>query len=238
MNTAIVMPAMNEEQSIGKVLMELNSLYDTTVIVVDDFSTDATVEIAKNHSAVVLKHTSNLGAWRATQTGIRYALKSGFHWVITCDADGQHTLESVSALIEESNNNIDCLIGSCTARGSTGRHIAWHFFKFVSGLDVSDLTSGLRMYNRKAMRVLASRQATMFEYQDVGVLIMLKKLNMSVKEISVKMNQRENGISRIFHSWLAVFRYLLYTLVLSLTKIGPHKANKYHKELISKANNE
>jgi hypothetical protein len=180
----------------------------------------------------------NLGAWRATQTGIRYAIKQGFERVITCDADGQHTAESIGALLYAADACDDCVIGSCTSRGSAGRHIAWGVFKSISGLPVSDLTSGLRLYSRKAMQVLASRQATMFEYQDVGVLLMLKKLNMKIVEVPVTMNQRENGISRIFHSWLAVFRYLLYTLVLSVTKIGPQKANKYHKTLTSKANSE
>lgn len=238
MKTAIILPAMNESASIRQVVSSLNASFDFEIIVVDDGSKDNTAVRAKRAGATVLQHVTNLGAWRATQTGIRFALKQRFERVITCDADGQHTLEAVKQLVNSAEESSDCLIGACTSRGSKGRHIAWRFFKTLSGLNVSDLTSGLRLYSHSAMVVLASRQATMFEYQDVGVLLMLKKLNMNVGEVPVQMIERENGISRIFHSWMAVFRYLIYTLVLSLTKIGPNKAQKYHAQLTSKANNE
>jgi len=232
---AIIIPAMNESGSIAGVLQSIKKQFDCMLIVVDDASSDTTALIAKRNGAVVLPHTINLGAWRATQTGIRYALKKGMDRVITCDADGQHPVEALLALIESAPKNNDCTIGACTSRGSAGRHVAWRVFKRISGLHVSDLTSGLRLYSRPAMRVLASTQATMFEYQDVGVLLMLKKLNMACSEVTVEMKQREDGISRIFHSWFAVFKYLLYTLILSVTKIGPHEVAKYHKQLTAGA---
>lgn len=232
---AIIIPAMNESSSIQDVLQGIRDRFDCMVIVVDDASSDETALIAKQCGAVVLPHAINLGAWRATQTGIRYALKRGIGRVITCDADGQHPVEALIALINSAPDNNDCTIGSCTSRGSAGRHIAWGTFKRLTGLDVSDLTSGLRVYSRKAMRVLASPQATMFEYQDVGVLLMLKKLNMPCSEVEVKMQPREDGISRIFHSWIAVMKYLIYTLILSVTKIGPHEVAKYNKRLTAGA---
>lgn len=237
MKTALILPAMNEARSISRVVVALKEAFDLTIIVIDDGSVDDTAHLAKASGAIVIKHVANLGAWRATQTGIRYALKKGYERVVTCDADGQHTAEAVSRLLKQ-QNYVDCLIGACTSRGSAGRHITWRFFKALSGVNVTDLTSGLRLYNSRAMRVLASKQATMFEYQDVGVLLMLKQLGMKVEEVPVQMNKRENGISRIFHSWVAVFRYLIYTLVLSLTKIGPQKADVYHAKLTSKVNSE
>lgn len=228
---AIVIPAMNESGSIKGVLQSLQSAFECTIIVVDDASSDDTAIIAKQQGAVVLPHSVNLGAWRATQTGIRYALKMGINRVITCDADGQHPTSALTKLLKEAPEGNDCTIGACISRGGAGRHIAWRFFKRLSGVNVSDLTSGLRLYSRSAMQVLASRQATMFEYQDVGVLLMLKKLGMKCSEVDVTMIEREDGISRIFHSWLAVCKYLLYTLILSITKIGPHEVAKYHKQL-------
>lgn len=218
---AIIIPAMNESRSIESVLQRIQERFDCVLIVVDDASQDDTASIAKRCGAVVLPHTINLGAWRATQTGIRYALKKGMHRVITCDADGQHPVDALVSLVEKAPSDNDCTVGACTSRGSLGRHVAWRIFKRISGVDVSDLTSGLRLYSRPAMRVLASYQATMFEYQDVGVLLMLKKLRMKCSEVNVVMEKREDGISRIFHSWFAVLKYLLYTLILSITKMGP-----------------
>lgn len=232
---AIIIPAMNEARSIASVIRNLRKYFFCSIIVVDDGSTDNTAAIAKREGAIVLPHVVNLGAWRATQTGIRYALKQKIDYVITCDADGQHPVEAIVKLLEDITDDVDCRIGSCISRGSVGRHIAWRVFKRLSGLGVSDLTSGLRLYSRPAMRVLASYQATMFEYQDVGVLLMLKKLNMSCEEVGVEMLSRKDGISRIFHSWLAVFKYLLYTFILSITKIGPQEVARYHKKLTAGA---
>lgn len=234
-NIAIIIPAMNEAKSIAAVIQQLRRYFSCPIIVVDDGSSDSTALVAKREGATVLPHVINLGAWRATQTGIRYALKQKIDFVITCDADGQHPAEALLNLIENIDKNIHCQIGSCTSRGSVGRHIAWRVFKSLSGLDVSDLTSGLRLYSRPAMRVLASYQATMFEYQDVGVLLMLKKLNMSCQEVGVVMKPRKDGISRIFHSWFAVFKYLLYTFVLSATKMGPQEVARYHQQLTAGA---
>tara|TARA_Y100000034_G_C6872289_1_gene398420 strand:+ start:511 stop:1245 length:735 start_codon:yes stop_codon:yes gene_type:complete len=232
---AIIIPAMNESGSIASVLSDITAHFNCTVIVVDDASTDNTAQIARGLGACVLSHAINLGAWRATQTGIRYALKKGYERVVTCDADGQHPAQSLVTLLENAPLENHCTIGACTSRGSLGRHIAWRLFKRLSGVNVRDITSGLRLYTHPAMQVLASYQATMFEYQDVGVLLMLKHLKMRCSEVSVCMKQREDGISRIFHSWLAVFKYLLYTFILSMTKLGPQAVDKYHKQLTAGA---
>jgi glycosyltransferase involved in cell wall biosynthesis len=229
---------MNEERSLPIVIRELREKFDAPIIVIDDASTDNTVNIAIENNVIVLPHVMNLGAWRATQTGLRYALKKGFDAVITCDADGQHPAESLQVLLQNANPTDELVIGACTSRGSTGRHIAWRVFKKLSGLEVNDLTSGLRLYRRPAMEVLASSQATMFEYQDVGVLLMLQKLKMRVSEVKVDMRERADGISRIFYSWNAVLKYLLYTLILSVSRLGPFRVERYHKRLLSEGNGE
>lgn len=231
---AILVPAMNEESSISRVLEDIRIHYDCTIVVIDDGSHDHTANIAKEAGAVVIPHVVNMGAWRATQTGIRWALKNGYDRVVTIDADGQHKAAYIGTLIEKSREDIDLVIGSCMSRGSAGRHIAWRLFKKLTRISVGDLTSGFRCYSKAAMEVLASKQATMFEYQDVGVLLMMRHLHMSCEEVSVEMDRRQDGISRIFHSWFAVFEYLLYTFILSVTKVLPMKPSKYHKKLTSR----
>lgn len=232
-NTAIVIPAMNEQDTISCVIESLRKHTPFNIIVVDDASSDMTGQIARSKGADVLTHVVNMGAWRSTQTGIRYALKNNYDRVVTFDADGQHNAESIEALIEESDKGRDLVIGSCISRGSSGRHLVWRVFKHLTGLPVSDLTSGFRCYSAKAMRALASRQATMLEYQDVGILLMIRNLKMQVSEVQVTMQERQNGISRIFHSWLAVFAYITYTFILSVTKAMPMSAKKYHKKLLA-----
>ncbi|WP_026377335.1 glycosyltransferase family 2 protein [Aestuariibacter salexigens] len=230
-NTAIIIPAKNEAMTLGSVLSDLHQHVDAQVIVVDDGSDDDTRAIAEKHGAMVFPHVTNMGAWRATQTGIRFAHKKGFDRVVTLDADGQHRAEDVKTLVAAAEQGFDVVIGSCTSRGSAGRHIAWRIFKTITRLPVFDLTSGFRCYSRSAMKALASRQATMFEYQDVGVLLLLRNLQLKCIEVPVTMNRRKDGISRIFYSWFAVIRYLLYTLILSSTKAFPGHSRKVAERL-------
>ena len=220
------MPAMNESSTIAEIVSDVVAM-GYSIIVVDDASTDNTVEEAKNSGAVVLSLIKNLGAWKATQAGLRYAKKLGFKVVVTMDADGQHNAENIALLVKHYRNGADVVIGNCTERGSTGRHIAWQFFKRINRLNVSDITSGFRLYNANALHCLVSREATMLEYQCIGVLIMMRNMRLTIIEASVPMNERETGISRIFHSWIAVGYYLAYSGLLSLAKAFPTDKTKY-----------
>jgi len=221
---------MNEQETIFDVVSSAIAC-EYHVIVVDDASTDLTKQKAVKAGATVISNVNNLGAWKATQAGLRYAKKIGFDLVVTMDADGQHHAEDIKALVFEIENGADVVIGSCTSRGSTGRHIAWRFFKAFNRLSVSDITSGFRLYNKKALQYLTSRQATMFEYQCVGVLLMMRNIGLNIVEASVCMNERSSGVSRIFHSWLAVGYYLLYSGLLSSAKAFPTKKNRYIQRL-------
>jgi len=220
------MPAMNESLTIKSVVSGVVKL-GYKIIVVDDASNDNTVILAKSAGAIVLTNIQNLGAWKATQAGLRYAYKLGFKVVVTMDADGQHDAANIKLLVDEYKKGADVIVGNCTSRGSTGRHIAWRFFKILNRLDVNDITSGFRLYNQKALICLISKQATMFEYQCIGVLLMLRNMKLKVVEAAVPMSERETGISRIFYSWKAVSYYLIYSGFLSIAKAFPTKKEKY-----------
>ncbi|PCI59758.1 MAG: glycosyl transferase [Gammaproteobacteria bacterium] len=224
------MPAMNEASSIAEIVLSVITL-GYQVIVVDDASSDNTKIEAQKAGAMVLTHLVNLGAWKATQTGLRYAKKLGFNIVVTMDADGQHSADHISLLIERYHLGADVVIGNCTQRGSAGRHIAWQFFKGINRLKVSDITSGFRLYNQNALDCLVSKQATMLEYQCIGVLLMMRDMQLNIVETSVPMAERKTGISRIFHSWLAVGYYLLYSGLLSLAKAFPTHKEKYKNRI-------
>lgn len=88
----------------------------------------------------------------------------------------------------------------------------------MTGLDIMDLTSGFRAYNRKALEVLTRREATLLDYQDLGVLLILRKAGLHFHEVPVTMCRRQNGHSRVFHTWGAVLWYLLYSGVISVSK--------------------
>jgi glycosyltransferase involved in cell wall biosynthesis len=220
-NCVVVIPAHNEAQDIGFVIGEVHRLSSYPVVVIDDASTDDTIEQARKAGAVVVPLILQLGAWGATQTGLRYAFRKGYDYAITMDADGQHEAASLSTLVRPIiGDHTDVVIGSCTSRGSRLRKIAWVLMRKVSGLQLQDLTSGFRVYDRLAIRRLAGWQATLLEYQDVGVLTMLKSSGIRLQDVEVSMLPRRHGISRIFYSWFSVFYYMGYTLLLGATKRG------------------
>lgn len=221
---------MNEALTIASVV---NSVVERgySVIVVDDASNDATAELARQAGAQVMRNVNNLGAWKATQAGLRYAKKRGFEVVVTMDADEQHSAVHIPLLIKKYQQGADVVIGNCTGRGSTARHLAWGFFKQLNRLDVSDITSGFRLYNKHALTCLVSRQATMLEYQCIGVLLMMRNMQLDIVETAVPMKTRTTGRSRIFHSWLAVGYYLLYSGLLSLAKAFPTKKENYRNRI-------
>ncbi|MEE4203136.1 MAG: glycosyltransferase family 2 protein [Halieaceae bacterium] len=223
------MPAHNEGEVIGGVIRDIRRACHYEIFVVDDASTDDTIRAATEAGATVIPLAAQLGAWGATQTGLRYALRSGIDTVISMDADGQHSAASIPELLAPVlNQQADVVIGACTQRGSILRKIAWRLMKRTSGLALEDITSGFRVYNNEAVKALASWRATLLDYQDVGVLMLLQAKGMRIKDMPVKMQPRIDGKSRIFHSWVIVAYYMSQTLVLGMSKRrARHSSNKY-----------
>lgn len=220
----IVIPARNEAVTIGAVVRMVRQAGPFTILVVNDCSTDRTAALATEAGAVMLSPVLPLGAWGAIQTGLRYAEKRGFDCVVTLDADGQHESRFVSDLLEKiRSGEADVVIGAYPERGSPARRLAWAFFRKLTGFEFADLTSGFRAYNRRAIELLSEEEATLLDYQDVGVLLLLRNAGLRVCEVPVSMQLRAYGISRVFSSWWVVFRYLLQTGVLCLAHWGRRK---------------
>lgn len=215
----VVIPAHNEGASIGDVVRGVRRVVNGAVVVVDDFSTDHTARKARQAGAIVLPLAMHLGAWCATQAGMRYALAHGCGTLVTMDGDGQHRPEDIPRLLEPLfRGRGDVIIGSCVDRGSTARRLTWRLFRWITGLDVADLTSGFRAYNRPALKILAHREATLLDYQDVGVLLFLKRAGLRFSEVPVTMIPRRSGHSRVFRTWRAVFWYVVYSAIISVSK--------------------
>lgn len=218
----VVIPARNESPSVGDVVREVREHVDWDVVVVDDASDDDTSLDARNSGAQVLRMPFRVGAWGATQTGMLYAIDSGCQLCLTMDADGQHPAEALRAVAEPVVQGVsDLAIGVCPERVSSARHAAWALFRHITGLDLQDITSGMRAYNTDAMQVLTSRPAAMLSYQDIGVLLMLREAGMRASEIKVQMGPRQNGQSRVYDSWWTVAKYLTETFLLSTGKWRP-----------------
>ncbi len=225
MKTLIVIPAFNEAQNLRELLPKLIKHVSFDVLVVDDLSQDETADVVKSHGIKCLSLPIQLGAWGATQTGIRYAKKHDYNHVITMDADGQHLPEEVASLMQTYEKRpCDVVIGTFPARLSRLKKLAWGFFKFLTHIKIEDLTSGFRLYNKQAIEVLSQRQASLLDYQDVGVLLMLLKSGLTIVEVPVKMLNRNDGKSRVFSSWFVVLKYMMQTTTLCIANIGAKQA--------------
>jgi len=215
----VVMPARNEEADVADVVARVIAL-GFKPVVVDDYSSDGTREAARRAGAVVLELPFHAGSWAAIQTGMRYAQFCHCSHVVTLDADGQHNPEDIAELLGlmAVGDAPNVVIGACVGRANRRRRLAWRTLRWLSGLRISDLTSGFRAYDRTAVDLLVSQKHTLIEYQDVGVLLCVRHADLSAVEVEVPMQPRGHGISRIFNSWSRVAYYLLYSALIGSSR--------------------
>jgi len=220
MKTLIIIPTRNESETIGDIVKELNEIVLGDILIVDDASYDNTILEARKAGAKVLSLRIQLGAWGAVRAGFRYALYKHYDYVITMDADGQHVAESIPDLLREiQSSGADVVIGSAIQRGQPYKKIAWYVLRKLARLTIKDLTSGLRVYNRLSVKSLLLEKTALLTYQDIGVLIALENNGYKISEKPVHMANRKKGQSKIFHSWLAILKYFIFTFILCLTNL-------------------
>jgi glycosyltransferase involved in cell wall biosynthesis len=222
LTTVVLIPARNEQLTIGNIVALVKGHTELDVVVIDDASTDNTFDAATRAGAVVLPLTIHLGSWAAIQTGMMYALEKGYQKVITMDADGQHIAEVIPTLLAASTQ-ADVVIGSCPERVSELKGAAWYFFRKLTGLKIMDLTSGFRIYSVEAVKLLVSDELLFLGYQDIGVLLLIQSQGLHIMEVDVMMNDRIIGSSRVYYSWIAILTYFLQTTILCVSK----KTKKY-----------
>lgn len=139
-----VVPAYNEEHTIGKVVSELLTVSDV-VVVVDDASIDKTASVAEFLGAKVLRNAVNLGYDRSIERGFKEAKKQGASIVVTCDADGQHRIEDVRRVIElVTSGKADIGVGIRGRPGGVGERAFMFYTKWRFG--ILDPLCGLKAY--------------------------------------------------------------------------------------------
>jgi glycosyltransferase involved in cell wall biosynthesis len=164
MSVIVVVPAYNEEKTVGRVVRSLSSCTEK-IIVVDDGSTDSTSAKSMEAGASVVRHKLNRGLGAAIGTGIEAALRCGADVIVTFDADGQHDSADIPKMIRPIlDGEADAAIGVRTIdreQMPTTRRIAnWigNALTFVLfGKWVKDSQSGLRAFSRKAAESMELR---------------------------------------------------------------------------------
>jgi glycosyltransferase involved in cell wall biosynthesis len=156
----VVIPAYNEERFIGSVAL-IAKKYASTVIVIDDGSSDATADVAAASGAVVLRHPQNQGKGSALNSGFCLAREYDPQVVVTLDADGQHLPEELGLLVTPVlSGEADIVVGSRYLNDNSlvPRHRVWGHWAFnlltraASGMSSTDSQSGFRAFSPVALQ--------------------------------------------------------------------------------------
>ncbi len=164
MKLIVQIPCLNEEASIGQVLDEIPKtipgISQVETLVVDDGSTDRTVEVARAHGAShLLRLKGNRGLAHAFRAGLEESLRLGADIIVNTDGDNQYRGHDIPRLIAPIlEGHADCVIGARNMQNirhfSTSKKLLQRFGSWtvrkLSGTDVRDATSGFRAFTREA----------------------------------------------------------------------------------------
>lgn len=224
LSTYVVVPAYNEEKTIGKVLDELLTVFPRErIIVVNDGSEDRTEEIAKSKGVRVLTHVINRGLGGALGTGIEYAIKKGAKIIVTFDADGQHLVEDALKVMKPVvEGKAELAIGSrlkgdisqmplVKKIGNIGLDIITAIF---SGKYVSDTQSGLRAFSRRCaekVKITCDRYAVSSEIIVKATKNKCRIVEVPIKAIYTEYSKKKGtnileGIKIAFNLFIDIFR--------------------------------
>ena len=203
-----IVPALNEERSVGRIIDELRA-FDPglDIVVVDDGSVDGTAHAAHSRGARVLRLPFNLGIGGAVQTGFRFAFENDYDIAVRVDGDGQHDPSQLSRVLEPVlRGDADIAVGSrFTAedvagyRSSRSRRVGIRLLASVVsrivGQRVTDPTSGFQALNRQGIELFAHDYP--HDYPEVEAIVMVFRHRLRLLEVPVEMRERAGGRSSI-----------------------------------------
>lgn len=232
----IIIPAHNEEENLKTLIPEIRqNVSDMDIVVINDYSTDRTSELARELGVNVVDLPCNLGYGGAVQTGFKYAMKNNYDYCVQIDGDGQHDPSGIASLIDELHSNgTDVALGS-RFLGRADYHIPFarrlgmmlfsKIIKMLSGLKITDPTSGYQALNSRVIKFFANDNYPI-DYPDADTLIMLNFSGFKVKEVPVTMRERTFGES--MHNNLKAF-YYVFKMFLAIFVIVLRGKNFYLK---------
>ena len=225
MKTAILITVYNEEKNIGHLLDEINAAFD--VYVVDDGSTDNTVNVARAAGANVIMLPLNLGQGAATIAGYKLLIEKEYDIIIKMDGDGQHNPDQIPLFIEKlKETGSDVVVGS-RILGADYNGAPFFRRKFLpvytalinslTGYCLTDSMSGFRAFRMDALRDVIDILDNLIEPQYIAseMFIRFSKAGLSVTEVPIRMRGRKSGASYkglVRYGW-GVLRAIIRTLM-------------------------
>lgn len=199
MKIFIVIPAHDEERSIGFILDNLKNHGYKNIVVVNDFSKDNTEKIAKQKGAIVLSHIINRGQGASLATGTEYALRDGADIIIHFDADNQMMAEDIPAMIKPIiERKADVTIGSrFLGKKALNMPKSKKITLFLGnlwlglfyGVKLTDSQCGFRAMSRKTAETIEIKQDKMEHASEILIEIFKKKLKYREIPVTIKYTE-------------------------------------------------
>ena len=216
-NPLIIIPAYNEEDNIVGVVEEITKNYPQyDYVVVNDGSTDATRKVCVNHGINLMDLPVNLGLSGAIRSGMKYANYYGYEYVVQLDGDGQHCPEYIADMLScMEQTQADIVIGSrfkterkpVTARMIGSQLITYAIWLTTKGKYIGDVTSGMRLFNKRMIKMFGYR----INYRpEPDTLAFLLNHGVKIEEVQVSMRERVAGNS--YFNLKSSFFYMLHVL--------------------------
>lgn len=201
----IVIPAYNEERTIGTVVKGLPKevlSHEIVPIVVVDGAKDRTAEVARREDCLVASHPVNRGQGDALHTGFDIALNQGADIVMTMDADGQNLPEEIEGMVEPILNGYadyvqgSRFLGEYEDRGSI-RHIGVVMFtfliNFLGRMSITDCASGFRAIRGTELAKLELHEK---QFSASEILLEASRKGLRIKEVPMTFARRSHGQSK------------------------------------------
>ncbi len=223
-----IVPAYNEAASLPHVVRDLRGgPVPLDIVVVDDGSKDETSAIARELGVAVVTLPFNLGIGGAHQTGFQYAVEWGYAIAVQFDGDGQHLAREIPTLLGPIEEGVaDVVIGSRFAikghgyRGARTRRAGGMMLscliRLLSGHVYTDVTSGFRALNARAIHVAAADYPQ--DFPEPESLLTFRRYNLRVGEVQSAMQNRIGGVSSI-NLWGSAYYMIKVTLALCIERL-------------------
>lgn len=228
MKVLIIIPAYNEAESIERVvdnLIENYPQYD--YIVINDGSTDATRKVCVRRGYNILDLPVNVGLSGAIKSGMRYANYYGYDYVVQIDGDGQHDPKYIDMMmVSMKTTEADIIIGSrfktekkpFNARMIGSQIITWAIRVTTKGKYIGDVTSGMRLFNKKMIKRFGYE---MHYSPEPDTLAYLLNSGVKIEEVQVEMYERRAGVSYLnFKNSIWYMMKMMFSILLFQWGLG------------------
>ncbi len=202
MDVYIIIPTYNEEESIRAVIEDIkNSFSEAKIIVIDDYSIDKTVNVAKSLPVKVLEHAVNRGQGAALKTGTEYAIIKGADVIVHFDADGQFVASEIKEIIKPIiDNQSEVVFGSRFLNKQSNipwfkKNVIMPLARFVNkvffNVTLSDPQAGFRAFSADAYKKLEWEQDRMAHCSEIMHNVF--KSNLRIKEVPITVIYKDFG---------------------------------------------